>query len=94
MNDVGQVEKPSTAHCADAKRRSLDQACITSRMLRYSNVMYIDDLAVFENAITMARSLTGGRRRAGLLTHICQFFLDAHTHDELKELLDGDTDGV
>lgn len=59
---------------------------------KISPVLYVDDLEVFENAITMARSLTGERRRAGLLVHICQFFLDAHTDEELKEMLDADTD--
>lgn len=84
----GDVEEGVEAAVRDGvthnDRTSLDQ----NQKKKISPVLYVDDLDVFENAITMARELSGERRRAACLVQICQFFLDQHTDDELKDLLD------
>jgi hypothetical protein len=56
---------------------------------RISPVLYLDDLEAFEDAISIARKLTGEQRRGALVAHICRAFIDAHVDEDVSALLDG-----
>jgi len=89
---LGEIEEFVGEATGDGSQHP-ERTSLEGRQAKISPVMYMEDLRDFEDAIRLARDITGERRRGACLAYVCKFFLDQMVDDELKGLLDGDAEG-